>query len=488
MKRFLVVAATAALPFSIMIATGRATADGTAPAPSTVTTTIGGKPMICMEAAELAKLQKKCETASSSDCISKEEFDQLQKDFEALCPGVTLKKVDGKYTVEKKADTTPKPTVATTSKPSATTPPLPTASTVPIPVPTTPPKKVEWTGVGNYIQPKTAPSPDAFTCVDSKGEKKTDWIVVRAAVEHTAACGPNEITSDLKGTIDWLAELDEDNGVTKDLELRKASLDAKRKAFSRIELIVEGLDDPELKGFLKRVRDRLTAVEGKVRAMLRSLCDIENPDDPKWTTEAIEKQCKEAADARAELSALRVMSGDSLPTKVWMAGGPNGMQVGLSVGYVHQFAYLYKHVTPIVGIDVGGTFAAPKTGGQAFIWPYLGLRFLPSDPREPGSISVDLKAGVRQHISTVYGHEPVINGQKYENSQFWGSYATGGLDLMVRGTSWLSVGVGGWVGYGWWLSTVPDSPRKPGLNGKLPTLPEDKGIGGGGHLIVSVTF
>jgi len=259
-----------------------------------------------------------------------------------------------------------------------------------------------------------------------------------------------------------------------------------RAQLFKLELIAEGLNDLELKGVLKNLRGRLDALEAKFNSVLKALCDIEDPESTKWTPAAIEAQCKKARTAGVDLD-VAVERAKSVrlhfPVGVGMSSGPQGMQTYLFTGLMLE-GKATNAVRVIAGLDIAGTFMAPKTGGQAFIWPYAGLRFWVGPHDQRNALAIDARVGLRQNISTIYGYNPEISGRTYENSQFWGSYATFGLDATVRATTWLSVGAGGWIGYGWWLSTVPNTPRPA----ESKTLPESSGIGGGGRLFLSFSF
>lgn len=370
----------------------------------------------------------------------------------------------------------PPPAGTSTAKPMPLPKPSASASTEPV----KPPPVKAWTCKGFSHTPDTATTALGCSCTDDR------YAVVLGVADHVAWCVLSSKLPDVKTAVDWIAELMFDPTLAD--PAHKAERDAKiiavRDKLTKIELIAEGLGNEDLKGILKNLRDRLAAVEleiAKHKAAIEKLCGIENLDDPKWTPEAIKTQCPgpqkgDAAPAKGKSVSLH------FPLTVNMATGPQGIQIYMLTGVMLE-GRASDAIRIISGLDIGGTFVSPKTGGQGIIWPYAGLRFWLTESDLRNAISLDLKFGFRQNVSSVYPHNPTIRGRMYENSQFWGWYGTGGLDLGIRASSWLGVKIGGWIGYGDLLTTVPSEN-----SWNHRTLPQGKGFGGGGSLGFEFSF
>jgi hypothetical protein len=193
-------------------------------------------------------------------------------------------------------------------------------------------------------------------------------------------------------------------------------------------------------------------------------------------------------------------SGLELRGGVFMSGGAQGQQVGNWIG-----ALLYGRATPhfyVIGaIDLQYSYVAPRTGNMAYIWPQAGGRFyfgdntsrhsyemgekytVPANASLLDYLSLDLMIGLRQGVNAWFGANPVINGRRYLNSEFWGWSVTASATLNYRVAKWLSFNVGGFVGEGERL-TVADCP--PPNASVLPA--SSSSFTYGGSLGVAFTF
>lgn len=398
-----------------------------------------------------------------------------------------------------KADLSKGPKPAPTPTPPPPVKPIGTSDAVK-PTPPPPPPAKPWSCKGYSATPETAPTALGCSCTDSR------YSLVLGIADHVAYCVVSARLPDVTKAIDWLGELYGPKYTDPANEVERKALVAKiSNLLLKIEMVADGLDDAELKGILKRMRDqladivkqiddlkaRLKELEDKVRRNqlpVEVLCGIENLDDPKWTPEEIRKQCKSTGgseiDVEAAIEHARTLRWH-VTTRVAMSSSPGpGLQVAMLTGVMLEgkFTSTFRY---IAGLDVGGTFVSPKTGAQAFVWPFAGFRFWLSESDLRNAISLDLKFGVKQNISVAYPHNPTIAGTQYQNSQFWGYCGTAGADLNIRANRWLGVTFGGWVGSCALMATVPETADY-GKTHKV--LPQGRGFAGGASLGVTFSF
>lgn len=439
-KRIALVAAIAAAPFLV---TSLATAKG-----PIVETDAGAGPKATASSSASPSLTcedkaKKCNDDLASCQASAAEL-------EKLCASYVEKGSDGKW------------------KPKATA----SSSAAIAPSTTTPPPKPKFTCVDTGT---TVEDPAKCTCPKDK-------VLVTGKYLNERVCVVKDIGADLTALEKKVTELEKKLATAPtgaDLDaLKKEIAELKNKVF-RLERITDGVSDAELPGILQNLRNRLTALEGKVGAMAKALCGIENLADPKWTPQEIEKQCTDFIDLKVQVGSERTRPNFLVRPGIAMASGPMGMQVATELDLMYEFGY--SRVRGISGVVFGGVFSAPRTGGQVYVWPRAGVRVYTDERYHRNAWAFDFTLGVKQHFTTL-GHNPTISGVTYDAGVPWGTFATFGVDANIVATSWLQVGVGGWLGPGWMVNTAPEKPSPTKL------LNAGQGWGGGGHLRVSFVF
>jgi hypothetical protein len=407
---------------------------------------------VCKEkVAELKTCNEKLASCSKSAA-------DLAKEIEINCPGKTW---DGSKVVTK-------PTGSSTSAFTSAAPAKPAP----------PPKK--WIGKGYSHTPDEAATAEGITCTDPA------YAPVIGAKDHTVWCVLASQLPKFQQAIDLLSELESDPSLTDPKNAVKRAEKVKELKTLLIFLRTLQTEFPALKQVVDGLVTRLNDLEERQNAMLRSICDIPDPQDHvKWTPAAIEEQCRKALDKKIGDKVDAKLNGRlphfEIQPGLVVGGGVAGFQAGARLGVLYVFGGGRVKAISGVNFDVypGGSLA-PRTGALGAVTPRLGFRFYTDEPAE-SRWSFDVTLGAKQLFSWL-GNDPTIGGVKYNAGVLWGTVGQLGLDANVKLSDSVSLVFGGALGYGWRVNTVPMKPAANHL------LEEQQGIMVEGHLSLSWSF